>query len=304
MFFGSHEYGIVVGYDGSAGSMRALRWGALTAQSWAVPLTVCHVWSCKPIRLPGETVPAKLSYDTAVRVLARGVARAEKTLARGQAQKLLLTGAPETELCTLTGQALMTVVGAQGFGGQQEALGPVSRYLATHADGPVVVLPPEARPPCAHQPASVVVGTDGSHESDAALGFAFAQANAMYVPLHVVCCWADLAPEPVRTPLADVENAQDAAYCLLEEALQPYRDRYPHVTVRTEVTGQIPVLALLEATSCAQLLVVSARLAERRAGTDVGAVAPAVLARARCPVVIEPRRYDGLAEVTTFRRSA
>ena len=85
------------------------------------------------------------------------------------------------------------------------------------------------------------------------------------------------------TPLA-AAAAQDLASAVLA----PYRHRYPQVSVHTQVTGQTPVGALLEASDCALLLVISSYLGQRHVGGDPGAVARAVLGRACCPVVIVP----------------
>ncbi len=290
MFLESFEYGVVVGYDGSPASMRALRWGALTARSWAGPLTVCHVWSYKPVSQPGETVPAKIAYDAVVSLLTDGVARAAKMAGRRRVHKLLLTGAPQGRLAMLTGHALLTVVGSGNSWGPGVPPGRVSTYLAAHARGPVAAVPPAARQPCAHEPASVVVGTDGSPDCDPALGFAFADATALSAPVHVVCCH-DPRHVAASRPLAGDGRAQEVA----SAALEPYRDRYPGVTVRTQITGEVPALALLEASACALLLVISSHLGQRRQGADPGAVARAVLAHACCPVVIVPARRRGPA---------
>ncbi len=284
------ELGIVVGYDGSPGSMWALRWGALTAQKWAVPLTVCQVWWWPHKRQPGTTVPEKLSLGAAMRSLRQGAGHADGTAGHCHAQTLLLTGSPADELCTLTRKAHMVVVGSHGRRGWAGLpLGRVSTHLTAHADGPVIVLPPAARQACDSRAASVVVGTDGSPNSDPALGFGFAGADARRSPLHVVMSWAGLPSTFRRHRLADVATAQDGAESLLRSSLQRWQDRYPHVAVRASVTGQGPLVALLEAASAGELLVVSSYLGATEGGTDAGVVTRAILERASCPVAVVPR---------------
>jgi nucleotide-binding universal stress UspA family protein len=196
----------------------------------------------------------------------------------GEVRPLLLTGSAASVLCQVSGSADMVVLGSRGRGGLAGLLlGSVSSQVAAHARGPVVVVRGNWRPVPGYVPRPVVVGADGSHASQAALAFAFAEAALRDVPLLAVCALAD-------TPsLLGGGRRLEADF---EQALVKCEADHPEVVVRRQVVQGAPRTALLEAASAAQLLVVGARGRGGLRGMMLGSVSLAVLHHAPCPVAV------------------
>jgi nucleotide-binding universal stress UspA family protein len=89
---------------------------------------------------------------------------------------------PDEALLALGETARMLVVGSRGLGPIGSVVhGSVSLRVSSAASCPVVVVRDEAlRPP------GIVVGTDGSPASSAAVEFGFSQASLRGVPLTVL----------------------------------------------------------------------------------------------------------------------
>jgi nucleotide-binding universal stress UspA family protein len=73
----------------------------------------------------------------------------------------------------------------------------------------------------------------------------------------------------------------------LDEALRPWRDRYPQVPVTEHVEMGSAGQVLLAAAAHAHLVVVG-RHASRPVGPRIGSVAHALLHHAPCPVAVVP----------------
>ena len=146
-------HGILVGYDGSSGSQRALKWAAREARQRRVPLTVCHAWTrghAGPPAVPGQHDPARRSAE---RILASGL----RLTWSQQVRPLLAEGPAARTLCKNSSDADMVVVGSRGLGGfPGMLLGSVSLQVAAHAAGPVVVVRGHWRPAGAYLPGPVV----------------------------------------------------------------------------------------------------------------------------------------------------
>ena len=174
------------------------------------------------------------------------------------------------------------VVGSRGRGGVAGMLlGSVSWQVAAHAHCPVVVVRGHWRPAGGYNPGPVVVGTDGSATSDAALGFAFEEAALRDAPLLAVSALAD-APGSLG---GDLKLQED-----VEQAITRHEKEHPEVTVLRQVAQGGARTALLAAAHDAQLLVVGSRGRGGINGMLLGSVSQAVLHHAPCPVaVVHPR---------------
>lgn len=146
-------HGILVGYDGSGHSLRALEWAAREAAVRSTPLSVLIVRQAAPTRwtqaAPGRrTQSAAGDRDTEgtsalIEELALK-ALAESGLGLPQPPITVHTcgGVPADELARTAAGADMIVVGARGAGGFRKLLmGSVCSYLTHHAHCPVVVIP-------------------------------------------------------------------------------------------------------------------------------------------------------------------
>lgn len=136
---------VVVGFDGSDGSMRALDWAIEHAlartlhlevlRSWDVPTSVVpFIESCEPIeRLAQESVR-------------EAVARCEAAGLAGRVRGRVICSDAGSAMIDASRSAGLVVVGSRGrstFKGL--LLGSVSHRLASHASGPIAVIPAGVR---------------------------------------------------------------------------------------------------------------------------------------------------------------
>jgi nucleotide-binding universal stress UspA family protein len=164
-------------------------------------------------------------------------------------------------------------------------LGSVSLATSQHAACPVVVI----RGDVEELHGGVVVGTDGTERSDAALGFAFRQASARSLPLTVVhAYWSEQDegyPSQARTYAdADLEDMR----LLLAESIAGLEADHPDVKVTLHVERGIPDSVLLHACRTADLVVVGTHPTNALYDLLAGEVSRSVLGHARCPVAVVP----------------
>jgi nucleotide-binding universal stress UspA family protein len=196
-----------------------------------------------------------------------------------------LTGPPAQAIVESGSGALMLVVGSRGAGAFAALLlGSVSRYAASHALCPVVVVRDEAPEP--HGLVGVGVG-DLDHCGDS-LTFAFEEASLRHASVLALHAW--------RTPQTDISRAgqmsaapeqravaADAAKHL-DTLLEEWRTKYPDVPASQEVVHGHPARALIGLSARADLVVIGRH--SRHQGP--GSVRHAVLNHAHGPVVTVP----------------
>ncbi|GAB3837795.1 universal stress protein [Dactylosporangium cerinum] len=272
---------IVVGYDGSEESQRAVDWAADEAQRTGAPLQIVHTYQ---IGWPaGSYYRATAEEAEAVRGRAEQLAAAAvaNVRARGtgiDAVATVVHAAPATTLLDFgDDQARLLVVGNRGAGGITNLLmGSVSQQVATHARVPVVVVR-------GHSAAGgpVVVGVDGSPATDAALGLAFDAAAALGT--HVVAIRAYVPPSPTVLPLSAVQAIQRE---MLEVSLSGWQDKYPSVTLEAHLAVGRTAKVLIGVSHTAQLVVVGSRGHGGFTGLLLGSVGQQLMHHAECPVLI------------------
>lgn len=123
----------------------------------------------------------------------------------------------------------------------------------------------------------VVVGTDGTATASQAVTWAAAEARVRGVPLVIVHA------APYAT--ADHPALRRRTAGILGRAHALARRREPGVPVRTERSEDSAVPALVHASSSAELLVVG-MVGGHTGDTLVPSIAPALTARAHCPVAV------------------
>lgn len=141
----------------------------------------------------------------------------------------------------------------------------------------------------------IVVGVDGSANSEYALEWAMKQAAAVKAPLHVLAVHGVVSgylhggPLPYPADTADLEKTRLAAEELVHRAASRIGDGRPaSVTVRA-VNG-LPASELVEASADADLLVVGSRGGGGFSRLLLGSVSSQVIEHAACPVVVVPRK--------------
>ncbi len=273
--------GIVVGYDGSAGSHEALRWAAREAWTRGTVLTVCLAWSADDLALAADPGARDRARQRGDEIIACGVGYARSVADFADVRTVLAEGPPARVLCERSKTAKLVVVGCHGHGGLADStLGSVSWQVACHGQGPVVVVRGQWRP-VNRSPGPVVAGVDGSPASPDTLAFAFEEAVLRDVPLVAVCALAD-APGKLGGMRQMEEN--------FSRLMTLHEKEQPEVTVLRQVAFGSPRSALLTAAAEAQLLVVGSRGLGGLEGMSLGSVAGTLLHHSPCPVaVVHPR---------------
>ena len=283
---------IVAGTDGSEESLRAVDWAAREAVLRGAPLRIVSAASL----LPRMVSRGPTEYDTVTdvlvkdrdRALAAAAERGAKTAPGVLIDTDQLTGPPAQAVTESGAGALMLVVGSRGGGAfTAMVLGSVSRYAASHASCPVVVIRDET----ALTRRQVVVGIgDLDHCADS-LTFAFEEASLRQASLLAVHAWH--APQTDISRAGDVYTGADPhtfeadAGRHLEGLLNEWREKYPDVPVSTDVVHGHPGRALVGLSARADLVVIG-RHAEHPGLPGPGSVRHAVLNHAHGPVVVVP----------------
>ncbi|MGW4499962.1 universal stress protein [Micromonospora sp. NPDC004336] len=289
---------VVVGVDGSAAALDAVRMAAREAAQRQRPLRVVHafIWPLIP-NAPLEAVPGAPAdaglRNQAERYVAEAVAEAGKVAPEVAVTGVVVDGAATPVMLDESREAALMVLGHRGLGGFAGLLiGSVTVQVCAHALCPVLVVRGEER---ADGP--VVVGVDGSECSMEAVGFAFEEASRRGAPLLALQAW--LYPTPVGPgdilPLVyDLDAYAAEQERTLAESLAGFAERYPDVPVRHRLVRGTPARVLVEESKTAQLVVVGARGRGPLSGLLLGSVSHAVLHHAHSPLVIvrNPKRAD------------
>jgi nucleotide-binding universal stress UspA family protein len=270
---------ILVGVDGGSESQVALRWAVDAAGARDRAVRVVYAYRDQAVQeqafgaegyIPEPQVDRYRSdLDAAVDFVRDrlGYENGSGWLAGDTAANAILSEAPEAELIVL-GSRMHSKVGAV-------LLGSTATAVTAKAPCPVVVV----RGITATGP--VLVGTDGSAYSEAAVLFGFEEAARSGNPLAVVYCWQPLARQEVA-----IDDAEELLRNWLAESLAPYRDKFPGVQVRAEVVAGRPAAVLAERSSSSSMVVVGSRGRGGVAGLLLGSVSQSLLHHATCPVAV------------------
>ena len=270
---------VVAGADGSPESLRAVEWAAREAALRGTSLRIIAIAS-----MPPRMTPNPATHDTVANRIEEATNDA-LTAAASQAADVAPEVAVETDLVNHaspaialaeSGQdALMLVLGSRGAGGfTAMILGSVSRYAATNASCPVVVVREETM--TAHR--EIAVGVQDPAEAEAALGFAFEEAalrDARLVAVHA----RSRSLFGGHDEPAEEERALDAL-------LASWREKYPDVPASAEVMHAHPGRLLAGASARADLVVLGRH--GSGIGPGIGSVTHSVLSHAHGPVVSVP----------------
>ena len=287
---------ILVGVDGSAAALRAVRWAAHDAALRNVPLTLVHVvnapapgWSQVPAPAgfrQGQEKRAHEFIKSAIKVAE------ESTGERGPVQidSKVFYSATVPTLVGLSKEAEMVVVGYRGHGGVlvRNFLGSVSSGLVYHAHCPVAVIHDEEPLVANVARAPVLVCIDGSPASEAATAIAFDEASRRGVGLVALHAWTDPRASDFKElfPNFNCDARLSDEEETLAERLAGWHERYPDVGIIRKIETGDAASPLIEASKRAQLIVVGSHGRGGVAGMLLGSVGAAVVNRARIPVIV------------------
>jgi nucleotide-binding universal stress UspA family protein len=135
---------VVVGVDGSEGSMAALRVAAEEARSRSARLRIVVAWHI-PLAVYTDGLPPPDEITSDLQETAQGIAKqAEEAVPAGvDFEVRLREGQPQDVLLEEGEGAEVLVVGSRGLGAfSRLVLGSVSQHVSHHATCPVVIVPP------------------------------------------------------------------------------------------------------------------------------------------------------------------
>ncbi|MCV7229582.1 universal stress protein [Mycolicibacterium komossense] len=284
---------IMVGVDGSASSIEAVRWAAREAAMRKVPLVIVNVRSALPVSaaamgwavapIPQEIFDWQIQRAQAVVNDAEDMVHAAEPRVRVISE--VISGSAAQTLIDLSKDALMIVVGCRGLDALQRGIaGSVSTAVVHHGHCPVAVIhtEPATTAPATHAP--VLVGIDGSPASELATAIAFEEASFRGVDLIALHAWSDedMSGFPGTNRSAVIGTARET----LAERLADWNERYPDVTVHPHIVFDHPARHLLDQSQAAQLVVVGSHGRGGFAGMLLGSVSTAVVHAARVPVIV------------------
>jgi nucleotide-binding universal stress UspA family protein len=198
---------------------------------------------------------------------------------------------PREALVEISGTASLIVLGSRGRGHLKSVLlGSTAVAVVRHARCPVIVYRPT-------DPAAVrngvAVGADATEDSLPVLDFAYRLASLRNLPLTVVhSFWYFQQPSTVEEVLADPASAMSHQQLALSESLAGFAEKYPDVTVHTEIDQGMPERFLLRLTDEMNLLVVGAHHGSRAQQFMFGSVSVWLVEHATCPVAVVPLSAD------------
>jgi nucleotide-binding universal stress UspA family protein len=281
---------IVVATDGSEESLRAVDWAGREAVLRGAPLRIVSAAGLLPKMVSAE---GHSQYQTVSDVMSKE-SDAALAAAAGRVAKIApdllidtdhLPGAPAEAVTEAGSGALMLVVGSRGVGAfTAMILGSVSRYAATHASSPVVVV----REEIGATRRQVGVGLSDLEGHAAPLTFAFEEAALRKASLVAVHAWhmpqSDIsrAGEALKVPHRASMEAE--ATRQLDALLDEWRAKYPDVAVSHDVVHGHPGRILAGLSARADLVV----LGRHAAHHGPGAVVHAVLNHAHGPIATVP----------------
>jgi nucleotide-binding universal stress UspA family protein len=274
---------LVVGLDGSDGSLVALEWaaGEASRRGWSLILVNAFPVEVQVVAYIARLPIAEPGGETAERIFAVANRRlAERGYTELTVSTVAREGVPRRVLLQQAEETRGLVVGRQGTGRLADLfIGSTSLACATHSAGtPVTVIPASWQPaePGEQRERVIVVGVDGSRRGRHAVEYAFTTASAWGARVRAVLAY-DVATDARR---------------FLSEALAGHESAYPDVRVSPVTEADHPAAVIRKHSDDADLVVIGGRGHSELTGMLLGSVARSVLYLVDRPtaVVHEPAR--------------
>lgn len=277
---------ILVGVDDTSESQVALQWAVEAADSHKSAVRVVRAYLDELSRWPAlgveGYVPPPMPLDKYQHQLDAAVQYARDRLGHDAGSGWLANSDPSNAILDEAAQAEMVVLGTRSRNKMSAAiLGSVATAVAAKAPCPVVVVRGERRT------GAVVVGTDGSPDSEEAVEFGFEEAARTSHELLVAYCW-----QPQVLHAASISSNHGLLVEWLAESLELYREKYPAVKVKASVLEGRASARLVELSANASMVVVGSRGRGGVAGLLLGSVSQSVLHHADSPVAIVRRHKE------------
>ncbi|MFE6427216.1 universal stress protein [Streptomyces rochei] len=284
---------LVVGVDGSDGSVLAIDWAVDEALRRGLPLRLVYasLWERYEGVLPTmsrERSSAQVMADNIVGTAVERVRRYDPGL------KVSTDTVPAEAVSALLAEgmhATAVVTGSRGRGELKGALlGSVSLAVAARSDCPVIVVRGDKSALSgAHE--RVLLGAGDPDTSREAVRFAFEAAETRGCELDVVRAWRcpEYESTDVAAPAGSEHQHEERASALINTLIAEAVTAHPSVRLR-RATVEGPARKVLVARSAAaDLVVVGARHRAGHFGLQLGRVTHTLLQHAACPVAVVPQ---------------
>jgi nucleotide-binding universal stress UspA family protein len=282
---------VVVGVDGSFPAIRAARWAAAVAESFAAPLLIVHAKPPLGQQLSDAIVGIRVSEIAVQRQSVEAILASAEHAVRGQFRDLRITatqanGPADEALVRLSRSARLIVLGSDELTlGTAILTGSTTIAVATHSTCPVVAWRGDATAP---NRLPIVLGVDHDHDSRVAVTAAFEFAHRFDLGILAVHAWSTRQPAgDVTLPfMIDWKKVENDARKHLSDELAPWVELYPDVEVSRIVDHDKPRRALLRRSQDGQMIVVGSRGKGVLAGALLGSTGLNLLHHSAIPVMI------------------
>lgn len=279
---------VVVGVDGSAGSLMAVQYAVAEATRVGAGVRLVHV---TPDYTPSTPMLPLIRDDfeqVGRRVLREATAVVAETAPSCEVSTVLRVGATVSTLLDAADGAHLVVLGREHRSRLESVFtGSTTVGAAGRAACPVVSVPPAWTPGESRD--RVVVGVRSPSHSTELLGRAYAAAEARGARLVVLHAWK--LPNAYDEIVEARTHANDRVAEIeaeIDPLLDVLRRSHPTVEVELSVVHEQPVRALLRVAAGADLLVILRRSHGMPLTAHLGGTGRALLHEAACPVEVVP----------------
>ncbi|MEU3889693.1 universal stress protein [Streptomyces sp. NPDC029041] len=285
------ELPLVVGVDGSEGSLPAVDWAVDEAARHGLSLRLVHgsLWERYEGRIPSIGPDRPAGRVLADHIVASAAERAGRRNPDVKVSTDVLLADATDALLHEGNNATALITGSRGRGGLKGLLlGSVGLALAARAHCPVIVVRGD-RAGLAGTHRRILLGAGSPATGEEALRFALREAEARRSVLDVVRAWRRAAHEAAE---ASGRDHEELARTELDDLLGVAVADHPAVRVhRTTVEGPARKV-LVHRSAAADLVVVGARRRQGHFGLQLGLVAHTLLHHAACPVAVVPQQVE------------
>ncbi|WP_190217302.1 universal stress protein [Streptomyces griseosporeus] len=291
----TQELPLVVGVDGSDGSLLAVDWAADEAARHGLPLRLIYasLWERYEGTTPSLTLERPSSVVMAEHIVASAAERVERRNPDVKVSTDVLAAEAVDALLHEGNNATALITGSRGRSELTGLLlGSVGLAVAARAHCPVIVVRGD-KVGLAGTHERILLGAGDPAASGEATRFAFGEAAVRGGTLDVVRTWRCPAHETADTAAlaeAPAREHEEQARTELDELLRDMAGAHPEVRLsRTTVEGPAHKV-LVHLSSAADLVIVGARRRQGHFGLQLGRVAHTLLHHAQCPVAVVPQR--------------
>ncbi|MFD5812996.1 universal stress protein [Streptomyces sp. NPDC127038] len=283
---------LVVGVDGSDGSLLAIDWAVDLATRRGLPLRLVHasLWERYEGSLPTLTRERSSEQVLAEHIVASAAERARRIDPGLDVSTATAAAEAVSALLDEAHGATALITGSRGRGELKGTLlGSVSLAVAARADCPVIVVRGD-RTALAGSHERVLLGAGDPDTCRDAVAFAFREAEARGCELDVVRTWRCPARKGTDdAPADDPEHQHEKeAAALIEDLVLDASAAHPDVRLRRTTVEGAARKVLVDRSAAADLVVLGARRRSGRFGFQLGRVSHTLLHHAACPVAVVP----------------